>query len=573
MQPQGRKKALSAHTISFHYRIFLEMNYLKKNPSPSTHAPPVQMHWKGKQQPRTHPGVSPCLTEIFDPQRSVNPPFHFTYDSLKKEWHNLLFQGDNTKVLDLLLSNGFREHVDFIYIDPPFNSGSEYVRTIKLRGSATHPVLMQQTAYQDTWDTAAYLQFMYERLLKLKDLLKRTGFLCVHLDYHVGHYVKLVLDEVFGQENFRNELVVKRVYKNLQGQFSEIKSLPQGHDVIYCYSKQPETRFKPVTIAKEQMNHPEGYWKEFWSGADRPTMRYPILGVTPTAGQWKWKQTRAQQAVDNYLDYTRSCASDLSIYKYWMKTGCDQEFIRKSQTGRIEHWVPPSPRKFLDTVWSDIASYSFDHGFRTEKSEELLERLLTAFSKPDDVVLDVFAGSGTTARVAQRLGRRWIACDVQSGAVQMTSRLLQQTIGEQLRTNETRNPTFLIYQVNPPGKGKRNPPNGSSVNATMTVETLAKNNIRITLDSFESPLLLKSLGISKKHLTATIPDFRSIIDAVLIDPEYDGIVFHGSYADVPVKKNAVVKGTYEIGTPREHSTIGVKILAVTGEETLLVQTI
>ena len=345
------------------------MTCLEKNRSSFSRAAPVQVHWKGKQRPQAVTGVSAHLTEIFDPQRSVKAPSHFAYDSLKKEWHNLLFQGDNTRVLDLLLSNGFRNTIDFIYIDPPFNSGSEYVRTIRLRGTATRPALLQQTAYQDTWDTATYLQFMYERLLKLKELLRDIGFLCVHLDYHVGHYVKVVLDEVFGQENFRNELIVKRVYKNLQGQFTDIKSLPQGHDVIYCYSKQPETRFKPVTVKKEQVNHPQGYWKEFWSGADRPTMRYPILGVTPTAGQWKWRKTRAQQAVGNYLEYQRNHTSDtLSLYHYWMQSGCDKEFIRKSPSGKIEHWVPPSPRKFLDTVWSDIASYSFDHGFRTEKS-------------------------------------------------------------------------------------------------------------------------------------------------------------------------------------------------------------
>jgi hypothetical protein len=412
---------------------------------------------------------------------------------------------------------------------------------------------------------------MYERLIKLKDLMKETGFLCVHLDYHIGHYLKLVLDEVFDQENFRNELIVKRVYKNLQGQFTEIRSLPQGHDVIYCYSKQPETRFKPVTVEKEQVAHPEGYWKEFWSGADRPTMRYPILGVTPTAGQWKWKKTRAQHAVDNYLGYQQGPALDnISLYQYWMQTGCDKEFIRKSPSGRIEHWVPPSSHKFLDTVWSDITSYSFDHGFKTEKSEELLERLLSAFSKPGDLVLDVFAGSGTTVRVAQRLERRWIACDVHPGAVQMTSRLLQQTIGEQLRTSTTRYPTFMTFTVDASRrKEKRNHTCNSSVVATMTVEQVDKKTLRLTIDSFHSSILLKSLRISKKILKEKIPDFRFMIEAVLIDPDYNGTVFHVSSADVPSKKDTLVKGTYEISVPRPHSTIAVKIIAVTGEATMI----
>jgi DNA modification methylase len=549
------------------------MTCLEKNRSSFSRAAPVQVHWKGKQRPHAVTKVSTRLTEIFDPQRCVKTTPPFSYDALKKEWHNLLFQGDNTQVLDLLLRNGFRESVDFIYIDPPFNSGSEYVRTVKLRGTSTRPALLQQPAYQDTWNTETYLQFMYERLLKLKDLLKDTGFLCVHLDYHVGHYVKLVLDEVFGQENFRNELVVKRVYKNLQGQFTEIRSLPQGHDVIYCYSKKPETRFKPIMVAKGQVNHPEGYWKEFWSGADRPTMRYPILGVTPTAGQWKWKKTRAERAVNNYVEYQQDDASGThSLYHYWMQTGCDKEFIRKAPSGRIEHWVPPSLCKFLDTVWSDIASYSFDHGFRTEKSEELLERLLTAFSKHGDLVLDVFVGSGTTARVAQRLGRRWIACDIHAGAVQMTSRLLQQTIGGQSKAGTEKFPTFITYSVNPPGT-LRNQSHRPSAKATMTVDFLDRQNVRVTLDSFYSPVLAKSLGFIKKQLGEKIPDFRCMIDAVVIDPDYDGSVFHGSFADVPLKKDGLVNGTYEFSVPKEHGMIGVKVIAVTGEETIAVQEI
>jgi len=548
---------------------------LIKNPYPVTRSKPISVQWTGKKQPRPVNNISAQLTEIFDLQRSVTQPTHLSYSPLQKEWHNLLFQGDNNEVLDLLLSHGFREKIDFIYIDPPFNSGSEYIRNIRLRGNAgaSHTALLQQTAYHDTWDTPTYLQFMYERLIKLKDLLKDTGFLCVHLDYHVGHYLKLVLDELFGQENFRNELIVKRVYKNLQGQFTEIKSLPQGHDVIYCYSKKQETRFKPVTVEKEHMTHPKGYWKEFWSGADRPTMRYPILGVTPTAGQWKWKKTRAQQAVDNYEEYQRDHASDnISLCTFWTQTGCGKEFIRKSPSGRIEHWVPPSAHKFLDTVWSDIASYSFDHGFGTEKSEELLERLLSAFSKPDDLVLDAFTGSGTTVRAAQRLGRRWIACDVHPTAIQLTSRLLQQIIGEQLRISTTMYPTFMTYRVNAQQRSKkRNHARRAPVEATITVERNDKKTVCVKIDTFHSSTLLRSLGIGKKLLKEKIPDFRCMIDSVLIDPDYDGAVFHVTLADAPSKKDTLVKGMYDISVPCLHNTIAVKIIAVTGEETVMVK--
>jgi DNA modification methylase len=185
-------------------------------------------------------------------------------------------------------------------------------------------------------------------------------------------------------------------------------------------------KFKPIFIKKNKIKHPEGYWKDFWSTADRPTMRYEILGVKPTSGQWKWKRERALKAIENYKKYLKEVApTGKSLYEYWLETGQKLEFIRKSPRGKIEHWVPPSEEKFLNTLWTDIPAYSFNYQFNTEKSEVLLKRIIEMSSNPGDIVADFFCGSGTTLAVAEKLGRRWIGVDCGKLAIYtMQKRLL-----------------------------------------------------------------------------------------------------------------------------------------------------
>ena len=184
--------------------------------------------------------------------------------------------------------------------------------------------------------------------------------------------------------------VVKRVTKNLQRQFATIKSLPEAYDLIFWYTVDPSASFAPLLTAQEP-KHPEGYWKDFWSTADRPTMRYELLGITPSAGQWKWRQERAMQAVENYMHYTRTAQPQgTSLFAYWRETRQELEFIRRSPTNKIEHWVPPLESKFVDTVWMDFSAYAFSSGYNTEKSESLLARIIDHFTQPGDLVADCF---------------------------------------------------------------------------------------------------------------------------------------------------------------------------------------
>jgi len=173
------------------------------------------LRWVGKTPLDYVKGFPAQLVEVFDPVNTGQKIETPTYNSLKDNWQNLLFHGDNKEVMATLIENGFRGKIDLIYIDPPFKSGADYVRKVELRGlknlgliEEDEASLLQQTMYFDIWNNDSYLQFMYERLLLIKELLADTGSIYLHLDWHVGHYIKLLMDEVFGQNNFINDIIL-----------------------------------------------------------------------------------------------------------------------------------------------------------------------------------------------------------------------------------------------------------------------------------------------------------------------------------------------------------------------------
>jgi len=350
------------------------------------------------------------------------------------EWRNRLIWGDKKYVLPSLLPE-FAGKVNLIYIDPPFDTGADFSFTATIPDHpdtpedetaffTKQPSLIEQKAYRDTWGrgTDSYLHWFYETVLLLRDLLSEQGCIYVHLGPELVHYARPVLDEVLGAANFRNAIVVKRrITKNLQEQFDFIHSLPQGNDEILWYSRSPATRFRAPRSAVS--TRPEGYWHHFWSNADRPTMRYPLLGVKPAKGQWKWSEDRALEAVDNYKRYARDHAHK-PLVEYWGETGRRLEFIRLSKKGKVENWFPPSESRISDTIWLDIHAYENEKEYPTQKHEELISRVVGASSNEDDLVLDCFVGSGTTAAVAEKLSRRWIACDLSRFAIHTTRKRL-----------------------------------------------------------------------------------------------------------------------------------------------------
>ncbi|MCE2687833.1 MAG: site-specific DNA-methyltransferase [Rickettsiales bacterium] len=192
------------------------------------------INWFGKKAPDTIDYYPAQLLEKTEGSEDIKEP---KFESLAKNWHNLIFHGDNKECLSNLLTNGFRGKVDLIYIDPPFDSGADYLRKIELRGTKTklegeENSLYEQVQYNDIWKNDSYLQFMYERLILLRELLSDEGSIYLHCDWHKSHHLRFLLDEVFGEDNFVNEVVW-----GYHAGTSPNKGLAKKHDNIFAYSK------------------------------------------------------------------------------------------------------------------------------------------------------------------------------------------------------------------------------------------------------------------------------------------------------------------------------------------------
>ena len=325
---------------------------------------------------------------------------------------NLLFHGDNLECINYLLKYGFESKIDLIYIDPPFLSGERYLHRINNNSNL---------AFEDLLKESEYLEMMRQRLSGIRKLISSSGSIFIHLDWHVVHYIKVMMDKIFGSQNFRNEIIVKRGRrKNLQYQFNSIDRMHAAHDTILWYSKMANTKFRPPLAEY----HSKAKWMGFWSNVDRPTMRYEIFGSEPSRGQWKWAKERTLRAIENYQTY-ESKYSHMVLEEYWQDSGKKLEFIRKLPHRKYpEYWIPPKTYRIIDNVWLDIEAYNYSTGYGTEKHTQLLERIVSQFSKPDSIIADFFCGSGTTLTVAEKLSHRWIGCDSSLAAIAVTKERL-----------------------------------------------------------------------------------------------------------------------------------------------------
>ena len=326
----------------------------------------------------------------------------------------VLFHGDNLEFMEQLLAGGYENKINLVYADPPFRTGERYFRRVNNSLVST---------FDDRDGQTGYLAMLSKRMSLIRRLIAPSGSVFVHLDWHSVHHVKVMLDQIFGSENFRNEIIVKRGRrKNLQYQFSKIDRMHNGYDSILWYSKTADAKFVPPAA----ITHSESKWMGFWSNTDRPTMRYEIFGRRPERGQWKWSRQRALHAIENYRRFESQKGFD-SIDLYWENTGRRLEFIRKRQGVKYpEYWIPPKEHRILDNVWLDIEAYSYSTGYGTEKHLQLLERIISQFSSPGDLVADFFCGSGTTLIAAEKLGRKWLGCDSSAEAISVAQARLSQ---------------------------------------------------------------------------------------------------------------------------------------------------
>jgi adenine specific DNA methylase Mod len=179
----------------------------------------------------------------------------FKPEEYPKDWKNLLVWGDNKLVMSSLIKQGWAGKINLIYIDPPFFTGTDFTIRTKVGDEQIEkaPSIIEERAYSDTWSggIASYLRYMYERLVLMRELLSENGSIYVHIDWHVGHYVKVMMDEIFGYENFRNEIIGKRIKKNVN-EYEMVKSLNTDQDIVLFFSKTIEVKILPPTKKNEK---------------------------------------------------------------------------------------------------------------------------------------------------------------------------------------------------------------------------------------------------------------------------------------------------------------------------------
>ena len=242
---------------------------------------------------------------------------------------NLYIEGDNLEVLKLLQET-YLGRVKMIYIDPPYNTGNDFIYEDNFAQGAADYMgnsgqydeagnrMVTNTERNGRFHTD-WLNMIYPRLKLAKDLLAEEGFIAISIGEEEADNLKKTCDEIFGQLNFRNIIEVRRYDKNLNLQFvSEgLSTMNIGLEYIYVYSKTPFSKMTAVYKKPTDEREMTGYWKGFWNNADRPTMRYEVLGYTPTEGQWKWKKEVAQEAIQNYHEYEEKYSSALTLEEYW----------------------------------------------------------------------------------------------------------------------------------------------------------------------------------------------------------------------------------------------------------------
>ena len=284
--------------------------------------------------------------------------------SFRGQWMNRLIYGENLLTMQALLVGdeatglpSLRGKVDLIYIDPPFDSKADYRTKVNLPGVDIEqkPTVLEQSAYSDTWKdgTVSYLKMIYPRLLLMRELLSEKGSIYVHIDWHVGAYVKVLMDDIFGKELFRNEIIWW--YRRWS---AASRNYQRMHDTILYYSKNVTYTFN---IQYQPYSQPD---------AIEDTVRGVVDG----------KLVRLKDAEGNYI-----------------KRDTKNKGVPCHDVFDIQHIQPTSRERI---------------GYATQKPEALLERIIKASSNEGDLVCDFFGGSGTTAAVAERLGRRWITCDI-----------------------------------------------------------------------------------------------------------------------------------------------------------------
>ncbi len=313
---------------------------------------------------------------------------------------NLIVQGDNLHALKALLPR-YAGQVRCIYIDPPYNTGNEgWVYNDNVNSPEIRKWLGEVVGKDgETLDRHdRWLCMMYPRLVLLKQFLREDGVILISIDDYEIHHPRFLMDEIFGASCYKNTIAVRQGVKNVQAQFDDVSALALGHEYILVYSRTSRTRLPKLALAHKETQ--PGKWDTFWRGTDRPTMRYELFEKIPETGQWRWEENRTKEAVKNYQDYLDNHAQNISLDDWYIDnlTANNKKlnFVRKNEEGSIQYYVPPSGGKLLSDNWMDILLSGNETNFDTEKSTSLIQRVVGWVTSETDIILDSFAGSGTT---------------------------------------------------------------------------------------------------------------------------------------------------------------------------------
>ena len=518
-----------------------------------------------------------------------------SYIDNNNEWKNKLFWGDNLQVMGHLLKD-YKGKIDLIYIDPPFDSKTDYKKRIELHGKSKK-YSFEEKQFSDTWVNDDFLQFMYERLIIMRELLSDKGCIYLHCDWHKSHHLRMIMDEVFGSENFVNEIVW-----HYSGAGTPKGCWAKRHDNIFLYSKTSKYIFNADDIRTD------------YSAATIERFSHTINNVR------------------NGINFGTQSLNPLGKY----------------------------PEDVLD-ISIEAPSANARTGYPTQKPETLIERIIKASSNPGDLIFDCFMGSGTTQTVAMKLGRRFIGADINLASIQTTTKRLlsvaKQLNNEFL--NEIKYTNFEVYNVNNYGIFSNPVKAKEMIIESLGIHTFSKSDIwdgelngrmvkimpinritnkddlkcilgnlpydvyrkrnndnpnqpveRITVicmghepdlkESFENQctynidieildilkddmylqlkhksdadivcdnnrLIIKSFypaNLMKKVQKDAIESWHQLVDSIMIDWNYNGEVLQPSCIDIPTK-NEIVKGVYDI--PENSGTIRVKITDLLSE--------
>jgi DNA modification methylase len=411
----------------------------------------VELVWNGKTNEVCNTVLPFQIIEQIDEPRLEHPSdkgmeLFDTRGRQKSGWTNKLIWGDNKLILSSLNSGAIRHEIEqaggikLIYIDPPFDVGADFSMDIEI-GDETftkQPNVLEEIAYRDTWGKGAdsFIAMIYERLMLMRDLLAEDGSIYVHSDWKVNPIMRLTLDEVFGKDHFRNELIWKRTSGH-----SDAGRYGSSHDVIEYYTRSDEWTWNQP-FQEYDKAYVENYYR--YSDSDGRKWMSGDLGAAGLQGggyDYSWKGVRRIWRVPEKTMVRLDEDSKI----YYTKNGIP----------RIKRYLDESEGMPAQDLWTDVESLRSWHveksGYDTQKPESLLERIIAASSNENDVVADFFCGSGTTMAVAEKLNRKWIGSDLGKFAIHTTRKRIIQV----QRELKEQGKDFRAFQVLNLGKYER----------------------------------------------------------------------------------------------------------------------